>query len=146
MTESTGNRFVGPILLGILIGRVGCFLTGLYDDTSGVPTSLPWGHDFGDGVPRHPTQLYEMLFAGVLWVGLARARPLLAREPGLRFKLLLSAYLLCRLMVDALKPVPYAFFGHWSGIQVVCAVALVFYLPLVTRQLARLRLAPQALG
>src|SRR5262249_49812581 len=25
----------------------------------GTPTALPWGHDFGDGVPRHPVQLYE---------------------------------------------------------------------------------------
>ena len=30
-----------------------------YDFTYGTPTSLPWAHDFGDGVPRHPVQLYE---------------------------------------------------------------------------------------
>ena len=27
--------------------------------TYGTPTALPWGVDFGDGVPRHPVQLYE---------------------------------------------------------------------------------------
>src|SRR5262249_42605430 len=25
----------------------------------GTPTALPWGHDFGDGILRHPVQLYE---------------------------------------------------------------------------------------
>ena len=139
VTESTGDRFVVPILLGLIIGRIGCFLAGLYDDTYGVPTSLPWGIDFGDGIRRHPTQLYEIMFAVLLWIVLARNRVSLAREPGLQFKLLLAAYLLWRLVIDSLKPVPYAFIGGLSGIQLVCAVALVLYLPLVARQLARLR-------
>ena len=34
----------------------------LADHTYGNPTTLPWGVDFGDGVPRHPTQLYEIAF------------------------------------------------------------------------------------
>jgi phosphatidylglycerol:prolipoprotein diacylglycerol transferase len=37
----------------------GCFFSGLTDHTHGCPTAVPWGHDFGDGVPRHPVQLYE---------------------------------------------------------------------------------------
>src|SRR5262249_52610791 len=44
---STGDAFVGPILLGIVIGRCGCFLAGLNDATYGNPTTLPWGVDFG---------------------------------------------------------------------------------------------------
>ena len=46
-----------------------CFLAGLHDDTYGLPTAAPWGMDFGDGIPRHPTQLYEI--AVVLPLGLA---------------------------------------------------------------------------
>lgn len=137
--ESTGDRFVLPILAGILIGRVGCFLAGLYDDTYGVATKLPWGVDFGDGVRRHPTQLYEMLYAAAMWWLLGRSRVALAREPGLQFKLLLSSYLLWRLAVDGLKPVPYPFVGGLSGIQLVCALALVVYLPVTLRAWRRIR-------
>jgi len=37
-------------------------LTGLSDNTYGTPTNLPWAVNFGDGIPRHPTQLYEIAF------------------------------------------------------------------------------------
>ena len=51
---STGDLFVFPLVVGMSIGRVGCFLTGLDDHTCGTWTGLPWAVDFGDG-PRHPT-------------------------------------------------------------------------------------------
>ena len=59
-SRSTGDLFVLPLCLGMAVGRIGCFLTGLADHTFGVATTLPWGVDFGDGIPRHPTQLYEI--------------------------------------------------------------------------------------
>ena len=58
--DSTGDLYAIPLALGIAIGRIGCFLTGLADNTSGTPTHLPWAVNFGDGIPRHPTQLYEI--------------------------------------------------------------------------------------
>jgi prolipoprotein diacylglyceryltransferase len=139
VSESTGDRFVVPILVGLIIGRIGCFIAGLQDDTYGNPTALAWGVDFGDGIPRHPTQLYDILFAIAALALLRVLRPTLSRESGLQFKLLLAGYLLWRLIIDGLKPVPYAFPGGLSGIQLVCAVALVLYLPLLARQLSRLR-------
>jgi phosphatidylglycerol:prolipoprotein diacylglycerol transferase len=60
--QSTGDLYAIPLALGIAIGRVGCFLTGLSDNTYGTPTRLPWAVNFGDGIPRHPTQLYEIIF------------------------------------------------------------------------------------
>jgi prolipoprotein diacylglyceryltransferase len=48
------------------VGRIGCFLTGLADNTYGTPTGLPWGVDFGDRIHRHPTQLYEIAFLMIL--------------------------------------------------------------------------------
>ncbi len=60
--QSTGDLYAIPLALGIAIGRIGCFLTGLSDNTFGTPTNLPWAIDFGDGIPRHPTQLYEIAF------------------------------------------------------------------------------------
>lgn len=137
--ESTGDRFVTPILVGLFIGRIGCLLAGLQDDTYGVATSLPWGIDLGDGVRRHPTAAYDMVFALVAWFMLVRVGAPLTRESGLRFKLLLASYLAWRLVIDGLKPVPYPFVGGLSGIQLVCAAALVLYLPLVIIQLRRLR-------
>ncbi len=134
ISRSTGDAFVFPVLLGLMIGRIGCFLAGLADGTYGNPTSLPWGIDFGDGVSRHPTQLYEIAFAGVLWVVLARWRTALADRPGLLSKLMLVAYLLWRLLIDALKPVPFAYPLGLSGIQWVCLLALLCYLPLVWLQ------------
>ncbi len=48
--------------VGQAMGRIGCFLVG---DDYGVPTDLPWGVAFPEGLPPvyepvHPTQLYEV--------------------------------------------------------------------------------------
>jgi prolipoprotein diacylglyceryltransferase len=134
--RSTGDALVAPLMLGI--GRIGCFVAGLHDDTYGLPTTLPWGVDLGDGVPRHPSPLYEIAFLLALATGLHAKRQRWATVPGLQFKLFLSAYLLWRLVADGLKPVrePYAL--GLSGIQWVCLVALLAYVPLVWRALRRL--------
>jgi len=49
------------LAIGHAIGRIGCFLVG---DDYGIPTDLPWGVAFPQGLPPttlpvHPTQLYE---------------------------------------------------------------------------------------
>jgi hypothetical protein len=59
VTARTGARFAAPLALGVAVGRLGCFFSGIDDFTYGTPTALPWAHDFGDGVPRHPAPLYE---------------------------------------------------------------------------------------
>jgi prolipoprotein diacylglyceryltransferase len=59
ITARTGAHFALPLAVGVAVGRIGCFLAGLDDFTYGTPTALPWGHDFGDGIMRHPVQLYE---------------------------------------------------------------------------------------
>ncbi|MGY4304829.1 phosphatidylglycerol:prolipoprotein diacylglycerol transferase [Bradyrhizobium sp. USDA 4369] len=61
ITLRTGARFALPFAVGVAVGRIGCFAAGLDDFTYGTPTALPWGHDFGDGIQRHPVQLYESL-------------------------------------------------------------------------------------
>ena len=58
---STGTPFVGPLAVGIVIGRWGCLFAGLPDHTYGVPTALPWAVDLGDGIGRHPVEIYESL-------------------------------------------------------------------------------------
>src|SRR3954471_6566484 len=69
--ERTGARFALPLAVGVAVGRIGCFLAGPEDFTYGTPTGLPWGHDFGDGIVRHPVQLYEsaaMLFFAAAYI------------------------------------------------------------------------------
>jgi prolipoprotein diacylglyceryltransferase len=138
--RSTGDAFVFPLLMGLMIGRMGCFLAGLADGTYGLPTDLPWGVDFGDGTLRHPTQLYEIIFAAVLWLFLHPLQPTLAPQPGLLFKILLNSYLLWRLLIDELKPLPFDYGFSFSGIQITCAVALLIYLPLSFAQWQKLKL------
>ena len=70
--RSTGDLYAPALAVAIAIGRVGCLLTGVADDTSGTPTSLPWGMDLGDGVRRHPTQLYEIVVLAAMVVPLWR--------------------------------------------------------------------------
>lgn len=133
-TRSTGDAMVWPIAVGLAFGRIGCFVAGLHDDTYGVATTLPWGVDFGDGVSRHPTQVYD----AIVVLGLAAAvHRRVARVPGLAFKVFLSGYLLWRFGIDGLKPVPHAYAFGWSGIQWVCAVALAVYAPIVHRHWQR---------
>src|SRR5438552_5303279 len=115
--RSTGDVFVFPLIFGISIGRIGCFLTGLSDHTHGVHSSLPWAVDFGDG-PRHPTQLYEIAFLLLLGVALL----LRSRRPhwnGELFRLFMLAYLLFRFAVEFIKPSDKPWFGL-SSIQVSC--------------------------
>jgi prolipoprotein diacylglyceryltransferase len=59
ISARTGARFALPLAVGVAVGRIGCYFAGLDDFTYGTATALPWGHDFGDGVLRHPVQLYE---------------------------------------------------------------------------------------
>ncbi len=129
--QSTGDAMVWPLALGIAIGRVGCLLAGLHDDTFGNPSSLPWALDFGDSVLRHPTQLYDI--AVVLALATA-VHGRFARAPGLAFKAFLAGYLAWRWFIDGYKPTPHAYALGWSGIQWVCALALATYLPLAWRQ------------
>ncbi|ATB38833.1 diacylglyceryl transferase [Cystobacter fuscus] len=123
--RSTGDLFVLPLCLGIFLGRLGCFFTGLDDHTYGVATSLPWGVDFGDGVSRHPTQLYEAAF-----MVLVAALSLVLRGRELRqgdlFRRFMVLDLTFRLGVDLLKPDPRPLLGL-SGIQWVCVAGLLYY-------------------
>jgi phosphatidylglycerol:prolipoprotein diacylglycerol transferase len=131
VTSRTGDLFAVPLAAGIAIGRVGCFLTGLDDGTFGTPTALWTGIDFGDGVPRHPTQLYEIAFLMTLAIALAAARPALARS-GDRFRVFMIAYLGFRLVIDLLKPDPRLALGL-SSIQWACVAMLLYYLPDIRR-------------
>jgi phosphatidylglycerol:prolipoprotein diacylglycerol transferase len=104
---STGAVFVLPLSIAIAVGRIGCFLAGLADYTYGTPTDLPWGVDFGDGIHRHPVQLYESFsMAGFalfffLWL---RRQPRSASAYG--FYVFAGYYGAQRFVWEFLKPYP----------------------------------------
>lgn len=60
ITGKYGNAIAPAAALGIAIGRIGCFLGSC---CYGKPTDWIWGVNFGDGVMRHPTQVYEAIFS-----------------------------------------------------------------------------------
>ena len=124
LKERTGDVYVAPLILGMAVGRVGCFLAGLSDGTYGRPTDWPWAVDFGDGVQRHPTQLYEILFLVILaWV-LFRRRLTPDAPQGILFRGFMVAYLAFRLLIDWLKP--YDLIFGMNPIQWTCLIALCF--------------------
>jgi len=123
---STGIQFVAPLAAGIAVGRWGCFFAGLPDYTFGTPTDMPWGVDFGDGISRHPVQIYESLsmffFLTIYLFAIARRSPLFL---GQGFYLFVGYYALQRFLWEFLKPYP-ALVGPFDLFQILCA-ALLFY-------------------
>ena len=124
---SSGDLMTFPLLLAIGIGRIGCHLAGMADGTQGLPTTLPWGVDFGDGIPRHPTALYEIMALMAIATGLLWAERKGPLPNGWRFRFFMVGYLLWRLLVEFLKP-------GWtipglglSSIQVAVLGGLMYY-------------------
>jgi prolipoprotein diacylglyceryltransferase len=126
MKGSTGLIFVPAFAASVTVGRWGCFLSGPEDFTHGTVTALPWGHDYGDGLLRHPVQLYEsfamaLFLAAMLWA-LARRSPLFMRHG---FYLMVLWYAGQRFIWEFLKP-----YGPVAGpfnIFHLTAAALILY-------------------
>jgi len=103
--------------VGYAIGRIGCLLSG--DGDYGVPTSLPWGMSFPNGVVPtaqrvHPTPLYEffiwMAIAGFLWhLGSKSLRE--PRTHGTIFVYYLVLTGVARFLVEIIRINPRSFFG-----------------------------------
>ncbi|NGZ74550.1 prolipoprotein diacylglyceryl transferase [Saccharibacillus alkalitolerans] len=138
---STGDDFVYPLIVGMVLGRIGCFLTGLEDHTYGVATNWITGVDFGDGVSRHPAQLYEIAFLlglGLLLFPLYRK----SRDPasaetgyvqGRMFQWFMAGYLAFRFVIEFIKPTPHPYLGL-NNIQLACIAGLIYYAWLMTRR------------
>ena len=120
----TGDTFALPLALALAVGRWGCFCNGCcYGQQSG----LPWSVDFGDGVLRHPTQVYESLFhlamAGVL---IFLMRHDLFRTHRLKFYLI--AYGVYRFTTEYIRPEPVDALGftfyQWVSLCLIAAMIL----------------------
>ncbi|MBX2846488.1 MAG: prolipoprotein diacylglyceryl transferase, partial [Saprospiraceae bacterium] len=123
--QSTGDLFTLPIILGMIIGRIGCFLSGVSEPTFGIETTLPWGMDLGDGLLRHPTSLYEIFFLATLGLLIHRSSQIFPRA-GDAFKTFLIAYLIFRFFIDFIKPTEALALGLTS-IQLTCLAGIIYY-------------------
>lgn len=123
ITRRTGDAFVVPLCVGLAIGRVGCFLSGLTDDAYGIRTALPWGVDFGDGA-RHPTQLYEIAFALGFLVAVPWLRARLPVE-GALFRAWLASYFAFRFVEEIVRVAPRPY-GGFTVYQIACALGLAW--------------------
>ncbi len=100
-----GNVIAPAAALGIAIGRLGCFCNGC---CAGI--AWTWGFDFGDGIIRLPTQLFESAFH----LGAFAALHLLRRrvsQPGILFKAYVLVYFAFRFLLEFIRVNPVIWLG-----------------------------------
>ncbi|MCZ6646747.1 MAG: prolipoprotein diacylglyceryl transferase [SAR324 cluster bacterium] len=100
----TLSDLVSPVIpLGLMLGRIGNFING---ELYGKPTDGSWGVIFpgdAEGLPRHPTQLYEAFGEGLLLFAVLQIlRPYLKRK-GLTTALFLVGYGVARALVEFVR-------------------------------------------
>lgn len=125
---ASGDLFVYPFLLALIIGRIGCFSMGIYEETYGNETSFFTGMNLGDGKLRHPVTLYEIVFLIILWISMHYTISRISFQPGALFKIFMICYLLFRFLIDFIKP-HYTFNFGLSVIQLSCLAGLLYYSP-----------------
>jgi phosphatidylglycerol:prolipoprotein diacylglycerol transferase len=124
--------------MGYGIGRIGCLISG--DGDYGIPTSLPWGMSFPNGiVPTaervHPTPVYEFLIAilifWILWRLGARCSKTHAPN-GIIFAAYLVLTGIARFLVEMIRINPRSFYGLTNAqaasvVSIIAGVALFIY-------------------
>jgi phosphatidylglycerol---prolipoprotein diacylglyceryl transferase len=136
--------------IGYGVGRLGCLISG--DGDYGIPTSLPWGMSFPNGlVPTtqrvHPTPIYELLaalvIARILW---QRSRPETPKPAGEITGEYLILTGIARFLVEFIRINPKIYWGM-SNAQVaslgsvLAGVALVLW----ARRTGRAVVLPRAM-
>lgn len=141
--HKTGDTFAFPVAVAVSVGRLACFVGGC---CFGRPTEVLWAVDFGDGVPRHPTQIYESLFhAGAAFVLYRWNRP--PRFVHQHMKLYLMGYAIYRFFSEYLRPEPIVGAGltfyQWSALLLFTAMGALMWRELrASKEMAE----PRALG
>ncbi|MBL0745238.1 prolipoprotein diacylglyceryl transferase [Chryseolinea lacunae] len=124
--QSSGDLFTLPIIVGIFIGRIGCFLSGTNEFTYGTTTTFITGMNLGDGLKRHPLALYELVFLAILFLALHRLYRRKKMPNGLLFKLFMLCYFGFRFLLEFIKPNVFFFLGL-STIQWLCVICFLYY-------------------
>jgi phosphatidylglycerol:prolipoprotein diacylglycerol transferase len=99
------DRFAALLPFTFAIGRVGCLMSGC---CRGTPTDCAWAIVYSDGIPRHPAQVYEIVFhlcAGMAAIVFVRRKWF----QGCVFSLYLVAYGIFRLLTELVRETPQSF-------------------------------------
>ncbi len=141
-----GDATAPSLALAYGIGRIGCHLAG--DGDYGLPTSLPWGTNYENGVvppsimfrgsdiaatfpngivpdntPLHPTPIYEFILAALtfylLWTLLKKERPV-----GTVFMIYFLLTGLARFFVEMIRLNPVVMLGL-SSAQLISVVFMI---------------------
>lgn len=117
--QRNGDFMITGICVGIALGRLGCLLRGC---CYGKATSMPWGIDFGDGIPRHPTELYELIFV-LAWLVFLRGK---RTEQGFYFAVFMLSYFTFRFLNEFLRTEAILAAGL-TGFQYVCLLVIGWF-------------------
>jgi phosphatidylglycerol---prolipoprotein diacylglyceryl transferase len=124
--NSSGDLFTYPIILALIIGRIGCFCMGVYEETYGTVTTFFTGLNLGDGLLRHPVSIYEIFFLAALWITLLKIEKKQKLADGARFKIFMIAYCIYRFLQEFIKP-SYPIVVGLSTIQLTSIIGLIYY-------------------
>ena len=122
--------------VGYGVGRIGCLVSG--DGDYGIPTSLPWGMSFPNGlVPTtqrvHPTPIYELIAALVIgWILWRRSRPETPKSAGEITGEYLALSGIARFLVEFIRINPKIYWGMSNAQMaslgsVLAGIALVLW-------------------
>ena len=135
--------------VGYAIGRIGCLLSG--DGDYGIPTTLPWGMSFPNGVVPtiervHPTPIYEfmiwLVIAAILWqVGKKSASGAGTRGEIFCGYLILTG--IARFLIEFIRINPRSFLGL-SNAQTASVLSVVVGLLLLWRIKSKLAQQPES--
>jgi len=134
ITAWTGDRTLVPLGVAIIIGRIGCFFTGVADGTVGGPCTYAWCLEQGDGILRHPNSLYEIAFVTLFLVVYFAAQHFKPRvlhfileTRGAFFRLFIVDYFSLRFFIEFLKETHPLLWGL-NSIQIVCLLFIIWYM------------------
>ena len=115
-----GDVVAAVVPIGLGLGRLSNFING---ELYGRPTDAPWGVVFphsGDGVPRHPSQLYEAVLEGLVLftvLNLMLRKKSIRNRPGIVIGMFGVLYGGFRILIEFFRE-PDAHIGYlWGGIS-----------------------------
>ncbi len=121
-----------PAIIAYTLARVGCFLSG--DDCYGLPTDLPWGMSFPNGVAAthdvvHPVPIYEVIYSVIIAVIIYQYQKQKPQDFNVFF-LMLTLWGACRFSVEFVASNPikiWGMSGSQFGALVMFLAGLMFF-------------------
>ncbi len=121
-----GNIIAPSIALGMAIGRFGCFFGGC---CYGKPAA--WGFNFGDGLLRLPTQLFEVAFHLCAFVAMTALQKRV-KTPGILFKGYILVYFIFRFATEFIRETPVLWL-NMTIYQMICLLGAAYMAAVIVK-------------